>query len=464
LVLRPTIAALMLCGLAATARANTATLQARLDQARDGDEIRLPAGEIAGPVVIRRAVRLIGAGRQKTRIQAVNGIAITVEAANVDLRDLTVEGQTGVLLRTKGQLRLDGIAINSGGTAVAVYEGGTLNVHASTLTGHGVPTSTCDAVLLVQGGTLNASALQVAGACVRGVELHDSTAEVTGLTATGATRTAFEAVDSKVRLSDSRLTVQNHDYAAVFAAHSTVQGSKLDIDGGLQGVLLRGGEAEFNGMHVRDSTGAGVSLVAASSLVLRNTVLAGPFRQAALFLAQGSRANAEHLDIQRAGVAGVLAIRSSYSQTGGTVSGARPDDGGDFGHGIIFERSSGVIEGVVLTDCAGSAIYASHSESSVRVDHLQASSVQAVVAAVDGAHVTVLNSTATASEVGLYATGRSVVAVESSLIHTHVGVSTCDEGRVLVGSAVTLDAGLQRSRCPGDPQSVASPGQAADSP
>jgi hypothetical protein len=237
--------------------------------------------------------------------------------------------------------------------------------------------------------------------------------------------------------------------AAFFEASSHVEVHDLKTFGGEDGVLLRSGDTNIDGLEV---SGSGVSGYAAvkGTHVLTRAHFNGPFREAAMSVLNSASVKAKAIDVTHAGSAGLLAIHGHVDIDGMHVDGARADHDGDFGHSFMLQRSKGTLRALRATHADGAAIYASGIEAEATIDGCDADEVATGATVVLNAHLDIKGLHVSNAPLGIMANGEGSVAIRDSSIHAFVGVLACQGSTVAEELGVEIKADSRRRTCTDD--------------
>jgi hypothetical protein len=416
-------------------------LQARIDSSATGAAINLPPGTLSGDFVVSRPVTLRGAGRDATVLSGHR--TLIIRARGVVIESLAVLGTDGaVRLEAGAEATFRHSRIEGPGISIAAASG-------SSLTTEDISVS-CPpagfAGIRVEAGKLVARDLTVRGPCRRNIDVNESDAEFRNVVVSGGDEAGLHDVGGTVVIRGLKVSDVGSGAAGLFAAKSHLDAQDVDVSGGEEGVLLRGGESHFENVVISASSGVGFASVTGAS-TLTHARLIGPFREAALSSLSGDSLTASDIGVEDAGVAGLLAVKSQVNVTSMRVHGIRTDRDGDFGHGFVFQRARGSLRSVSVARAAGAAIYASGMGANAQVDGCEADEVAAGATAVMDARVTIRRLQLSNAAVGVMASGDSLVQIADSSIHALVGMLACDGSHVDEMEGVKTSGGVKRRAC-----------------
>jgi hypothetical protein len=381
----------------------------------------------------------------------------------VIFENLTIRGSEAALrIEGGGEAVLRHVRLASPGTAFAQAPGSTARGEdLEVLCGeHAVGAAAAKVAggllsgLRIDGAHFKATDLTVLGPCRRSVELTRSDVELSRVTVTGAREAGIHMIDSMVHLQTASVAQIGGGAAGLFEASSKLDGHDIRISGGEEGILLRSGESNLDGVEISGSGATGYASVKGSH-VLAHAHLVGPFREAALSALNGTVVKATAVDVTKTGAAGLLAIRSTVDIDGMQVDAAHTDSDGDFGHAFLLQRSRGKLKSVRATHADGAAIYASGIEADVTVDGCEADQVATGVTVVLNAHLDVRGLHVSNAPLGIMANGEGSVAIRDSSLHALVGVIACQGSTVAEELGVEIKADARRRTCTDDALDVA---------
>ncbi|MBS2026038.1 MAG: right-handed parallel beta-helix repeat-containing protein, partial [Deltaproteobacteria bacterium] len=326
-----------------------AGLRARLSQAKDGERIELPAGELRGPFVLERPVTLVGVGPKTVLAGDARGAVVRVRRDGVRRERLALEGgRVGV--RCLGHAQLVSVGLHRQHEVGLLVESGGVDVTDSEVTESGlVGVQAVDSRVDLTGVVMRLSGR-------RAIELKGGEARLSGVDLAFGRQTGLQAMDGAqvtVRASRFEHFVGN----AIFAAAARVKLEDVTTRDSEYGVLAsRGARVEVTGGEMSDYRVAGYALVNAEGALTGTHFARGGTEGAISLLQTTAPMVIRDVTADDPGTNGLHLTRAQVTLEGTRLTGARLDHTGDFGDGIYALESTVTVDKSRLLRNAGAGI------------------------------------------------------------------------------------------------------------
>ena len=317
-----------------------ATLQQALAEAPSGALVRLDPGTYEGPFVARKAVVLIGAGAEKTRLVSSKGDApvIATDGNALELRELTVERGAIGIAAERTSLRLSDVIVR-GQTQLGLTAVG-CDVDVARGSFREIAAGTAGKGLLCQGGTLRVQETVFRQAGRRAIELHRTSARLLDIDAAGSAVSAVQALE-RSDVSVEGGTFRDMGGPALFGSGSKLRASKVRVSRAEYGfVMYREGRLALDEAHISDTRVAGAAFVLSDGEVIRSTIERGGTEAAIAVSGTPDVVKLERNRIANPGSMGLHATTATIVASDNVFTYATLDGQGDLGDAIFAVESN----------------------------------------------------------------------------------------------------------------------------